>query len=420
MLASQYLDAIKSSEGYQATPKWDYKQWTSGYGTRASGPDEVLDKAGHEQRFSDEVGKASSYVDSIAPNAPEGVKAALTSLTFNAGNTWANSGLGAAVRAGDYDTARNHFLQYNKAGGEFNQGLADRRAREAAWFDPNNRLVNKMAGIDDYMYGDPTPKGRGALFSPPQAPAAPQEQPSFIQNLLNNGTGALFGMQNSEGLGSQLQNAGAGLMAINNPSALSLIAASRAKQATTPYEVHIGRDGTAYRVNKATGEVTKLPGGNDEKKAAELKQREQTADVVTTDIDRVGGIVNGSGLPSTGAVGSVLQGLPGTNSHDVNELLRGIKSNVGFDRLQQMRASSPTGGALGAVSDTENKLLQSAIGSLEQSQSKEQFMQNLARVKQIYGQVIHGPDYKVEGTPSGAAATAPTNIPGVRSIKQIK
>jgi hypothetical protein len=280
-------------------------------------------------------------------------------------------------------------------------------------------MGNKMAGLDDYLYGDPTPKGRGALFAPPQGGTpAPQEQPSFLQNLLNNGTGAFFGVPNSEGLGSQLQNAGAGLMAINNPSALSLIAASRAKQATAPYEIHIGRDGTAYRINKANGEVTKL--GND-KQAEQEKQQKQTADVVTTDIDRVGNIVNGSGLPSTGPVGSVLQGLPGTNSHDVNELLRGIKSNVGFDRLQQMRASSPTGGALGAVSDTENKLLQSALGSLEQSQSKEQFMQNLSRVKQIYGQIIHGPNYKVEGTPSGGGVpgTAPVNIPGVRSIKQI-
>jgi GH24 family phage-related lysozyme (muramidase) len=425
MVAPEYLDAIRKSEGYTAKPFWDYKQWTSGYGTRASGPDDVADKATHDQRFSDEIGKASSYVDSVAPNAPDGVKAALTSLTFNAGNGWANSGLGAAVRAGDYTTARDHFLQYNKAGGEFNQGLADRRAREAAWFDPNNsRLLNKMAGIDDYMYGDRPP--RGALYSPPQAPQQPQqqEQPSFLQNLLMNGTGALFGVPNGEGLGSQLQNAGAGLMAINDPKALSLIAASRAKQAVTPWRVIQGKDGSLYRYNEATGQAQKvdigptgehgqIPEGYEmatdtsgsrtmkpiagspqaDKLVKQDQERKQYADVVSNDLDRVGGIVTQSPNLTTGPGGYLLQSLPGTNAHNVNKLIDGIKANIGFERLNQLRQSSPTGGALGAVSDTEQKLLQSTLGSLEQSQTKEQFMQNLSRVKQIYQQIIHGPNY---------------------------
>jgi lysozyme len=44
------------------------------------------------------------------------------------------SGLGSAVRAGDWDAARQLFLQYNRAGGQYNPGLANRRAAEAAWF----------------------------------------------------------------------------------------------------------------------------------------------------------------------------------------------------------------------------------------------------------------------------------------------
>jgi hypothetical protein len=56
-----------------------------------------------------------------------------------------------------------------------------------------------------------------------------------------------------------------------------------------------------------------------------------------------------------------------------------------------MRQASPTGGALGSVTERELDLLQNSMGSLEQSQSKAQFLHNLRRVKNIYHDVIHGP-----------------------------
>ena len=55
-----------------------------------------------------------------------------------------------------------------------------------------------------------------------------------------------------------------------------------------------------------------------------------------------------------------------------------------------LRASSPTGGALGPVSDTENKLLQSAFGSVEQSTTAEDLEFNLKRLKAIYNLTVHG------------------------------
>jgi GH24 family phage-related lysozyme (muramidase) len=127
-----YADAVKRFEGFTPRATWDYKQNSNGYGTRAAYPGEQIDRATAEQRFADEFAKARSHVDSFAPNAPEGVKGALTSLTYNAGPGWSNSGLGRAVQAGDWDGARQHFLQYNKAGGVVNPGLVSRREQEAA------------------------------------------------------------------------------------------------------------------------------------------------------------------------------------------------------------------------------------------------------------------------------------------------
>lgn len=88
-----------------------------------------------------------------------------------------------------------------------------------------------------------------------------------------------------------------------------------------------------------------------------------------------------AGFFTTGFVGGLSKGLGGTPAHDLQNTLSTIKSNLGFDKLQEMKNSSPSGSALGAVSDTETKLLQSTFGALEQSQTKEQFIENLDLVK---------------------------------------
>src|SRR3546814_19130626 len=91
-----------------------------------------------------------------------------------------------------------------------------------------------------------------------------------------------------------------------------------------------------------------------------------------------------STLPVAG-FGSWASALPGTPQHDAARLVDTVKANVGFDKLQAMREASPPGGALGQVSETENRLLQSVLGNLEQSQSPEQFRRNLGRVRDEIG-----------------------------------
>lgn len=129
------VQAVKGFEGYTPKASWDYKQHSVGYGTRANAPGEQISQPEAEQRLNAELSKAASLVGAFAPNAPEGVKKALTSLTFNAGNKWMDSGLGQAVKAGNWPEAQRIFMQYNKAGGETLPGLVNRRQQEAQWFD---------------------------------------------------------------------------------------------------------------------------------------------------------------------------------------------------------------------------------------------------------------------------------------------
>ena len=128
---SFYLDAIRNFEGYTPQAKWDYAQNSNGFGTRARYVGEVIDRVEAERRFQTEVSSARSIVEKAVPGLDEGTKAALTSLTYNAGTSWIDSGLGDAVRRGDLDTARDIFQKYNKAGGEVLPGLVNRRSQEA-------------------------------------------------------------------------------------------------------------------------------------------------------------------------------------------------------------------------------------------------------------------------------------------------
>ncbi len=73
--------------------------------------------------------------------------------------------------------------------------------------------------------------------------------------------------------------------------------------------------------------------------------------------------------------------LPGSNSKDLNESIKTIQALVGFDELQKMRDASPTGGALGQVSEREIDFLQALAGSLNTRQSDDQLLKNLTAIQ---------------------------------------
>jgi hypothetical protein len=95
-------------------------------------------------------------------------------------------------------------------------------------------------------------------------------------------------------------------------------------------------------------------------------------------------------LPTTGSAGNVVSMVGGTAAHDLSKLLDTVKANAGFQELAKMRAASPTGAALGSVTERELALLQATVGNLEQSQSEDQLKDNLRRVKNTYLDIVHG------------------------------
>lgn len=114
----------------------------------------------------------------------------------------------------------------------------------------------------------------------------------------------------------------------------------------------------------------------------------KTAGVVLTNIDEAQRVIKESKLPTSGFVGSMLTKIPGTAATDVSALVNTIKANIGFDKLQAMRDASPTGGALGQVSNQEIDFLQSTLNNLTQDQSQEQFNKQLQILENQYLQTI--------------------------------
>ena len=125
---------VKKEEGFSAKAYGDFKQLSIGYGTKATGPDEVITEPEAVARLMTELGHAQAAVEAFVPTAPIGVKQGLTDLSYNAGTAWMKAGLGALVKAGDWAGAAERILQYNHAGGEVNAGLTARRQAEARMF----------------------------------------------------------------------------------------------------------------------------------------------------------------------------------------------------------------------------------------------------------------------------------------------
>lgn len=91
--------------------------------------------------------------------------------------------------------------------------------------------------------------------------------------------------------------------------------------------------------------------------------------------------------PAVGLGTVITENVRGSNAANLQQITETIRGNIGFDRLQRMRDESPTGGALGQVAIQELSALQASLGSLANSQSKDQFERNLNRVEALYDRI---------------------------------
>jgi hypothetical protein len=112
------------------------------------------------------------------------------------------------------------------------------------------------------------------------------------------------------------------------------------------------------------------------------------------------------------SVGGIFSGIAAMNPSSYNaELYRQVevlKSNAKIENLTAMRAASPTGGALGAVSEKENEMLAAKAGALDPASPN--FERDLDDYERTLLRIVHGKeagDKIFEETRSGVPPTKP-------------
>ena len=158
---------------------------------------------------------------------------------------------------------------------------------------------------------------------------------------------------------------------------------------------------TGYEWNEAGTELQPITGGPVDRKEKEKVQkgiRSASRAIKKSVVVRnsVTAALSQISMYSTGMMSKSLQKLGGTQAVNMQARLDTITANVAFGELEQMRLASPTGGAVGNVSDTEMKLFGAALGSLDIRQTGDQLKENLETIGRIYTKLLEGAklDYK--------------------------
>lgn len=107
---------------------------------------------------------------------------------------------------------------------------------------------------------------------------------------------------------------------------------------------------------------------------------------------------------------------PGGSAANTEADRETLLAQMGFKELADMRAASPTGGALGSITERELSLLQNAAIALQKAQSPEQFKARLAELKtqlESSAQALHGAyqqDFGQAYEPGGGAGAGNNNV----------
>jgi hypothetical protein len=148
---------------------------------------------------------------------------------------------------------------------------------------------------------------------------------------------------------------------------------------------------------KQVGDVTYdlIPKGEIKQQVKALKEPLGEIDTMLRTINQIRSIYKGIS-PGAGGVGALLSYIPGTDAADVEKLTNTLQGNIAFKKLADMKAASPTGGALGAISERELALLASNLGSIDPKLSFFLFKQNLDEIENIVSRSKQGIEQEIQ------------------------
>lgn len=148
------------------------------------------------------------------------------------------------------------------------------------------------------------------------------------------------------------------------------------------YELIDGPNGASLRA---------IPGGPEDTAKSDQRSAGQAAVVTQTITNAARYARDAAKNRALGGIGQgIVQYNPYSDSAEVARQVEVLKAQAKVENLQAMRAASPTGGALGSVSNEENKMLAAKSGALDPSSPN--FERDLDNYELTLLQVVHGPE----------------------------
>lgn len=115
----------------------------------------------------------------------------------------------------------------------------------------------------------------------------------------------------------------------------------------------------------------------------------QDAGIALQGLGELGGLSADNG-PAGANWRRLQSGIAGTPEHRIQTFVNSALANVGFDQLNQMRQNSPTGGALGNVTELQLRQLESVLGQYDIGLPIEDQQFILQRISNVYSDIVFG------------------------------
>lgn len=155
------------------------------------------------------------------------------------------------------------------------------------------------------------------------------------------------------------------------------------------------------------------------KREGALRKAETDMENMVSDLEA---LIPRANAITTGLGGKVAGIVPGTPAYDFARDLDSVKARLGFQVLDAMRQASPTGGALGSITEKELDFLQNAIASLEIGQSEKQTQENIRkvirRIQQTFGVVRSAFESDYEDAPAVPAGISELSTESLEARRQ--
>lgn len=349
------LGMIRREEGFAPVAKWDVRQNSGGYGSKAA-PGETFTTEKAEQYLQRDAAPVMAWVNRNAPAASPQQKEALLSFGYNLGVDDLEK-LKPDIQAGDWARVGQRMLSFNKAaigpGGALQpmEGLTSRRQREAAALTGPSIATRPPGAPAPASIATAAP-GASPQFAPRRADRL-GGQTDLVSRLYRNeatrpiATAILQAQltKDKDGVKRHVVAPGATL---TDDQGQVLYQAAPVDETAKARQQAIG---------KAQGEARNaLP--------AAVSRAEETVGI----LDK---IRTHPGLDSgTGMTGVAMTRVPGTDAYDFDQLRTQAQGTAFLTAIGEMRGT-------GAISNVEGEAATQAVARMRAAQSKGAFLEAL-------------------------------------------